>query len=60
MNVLIVGGGAREHVICEAIKKSENSTIFSVMSNKNPGIEKIAQQHLIEKETNIQAVVDFA
>ena len=60
MNVLIVGGGAREHVICEAIKKSENSTIFSVMSNKNPGIEKIAQQHIIEKETNIQAVIDFA
>jgi phosphoribosylamine---glycine ligase len=60
MNVLVIGGGAREHVICEAINKSSNSTLFSIMSNKNPGIEKIAKKHQIEKETNIPSVVDFA
>jgi len=53
MNVLVIGGGAREHAICEAINKSSNSTLFSIMSNKNPGIEKIAKKHQIEKETNI-------
>ena len=38
MNVLVVGGGAREHVICDAVTQSENVNLFSVMKNLNPGI----------------------
>jgi len=60
MNVLVVGGGAREHVICDAVTRSENVNLFSVMKNLNPGIEKMAVEYLLEKETNIDQVVNYA
>ena len=34
MNILVVGTGAREHAICNAVKDAE---LYSIMSNKNPG-----------------------
>ena len=60
MNVLVVGGGAREHVICDAVTQSKNVQLYSVMKNLNPGIEKMTVDYLLEKETNINRVVEYA
>jgi len=60
MNVLVVGGGAREHAICDAVVKSPQAMLYCVMKNKNPGIAALSKEYLIEKETNIDKVVDYA
>ena len=60
MNVLVVGGGGREHAIAQALARDSENVIFSVMAKKNPGIANVAREVLIEQETRIPAVVRFA
>jgi phosphoribosylamine--glycine ligase len=61
MKVLIVGSGGREHAIAEAFARSRyNPKIYAVMSNVNPGIKRLATDYLIEKETNVPVVVQYA
>jgi phosphoribosylamine--glycine ligase len=60
MKVLIIGGGAREHAICQAVHQSKTSELYSLMHNKNPGIEHLCKQVRISDETNADEVVSFA
>lgn len=57
MKVLVVGTGAREHAICKAIEG--NAELYSIMSNKNPGIARISK-YQISDENDIERVVKFA
>ncbi len=58
MNVLVVGGGGREHAICLALKKSERvDRLFCAPGNG--GISEIAECVDI-KATDIDGIVDFA
>lgn len=61
MNVLVVGGGGREHAIAAAIAQSrKDPVIFAVMAKKNPGISRLCQDFLLERETDVKKIVDYA
>jgi phosphoribosylamine--glycine ligase len=60
MKMLVVGGGGREHAITMALSRNTGAAIYSVMAKKNPGIARIAKGVLIEKETAVNRVVEFA
>ncbi len=60
MKILVVGGGAREHAICDAVKRSRGTELYSVMHNLNPGIERLVEDYLVEVETKIKVVADYA
>lgn len=57
MKILVVGTGAREHAICNAIKGK--AKLYSIMGNKNPGIARISK-YQISDENDIEAVKKFA
>jgi phosphoribosylamine--glycine ligase len=59
MKVLTVGGGAREHAIVEALRRS-GATVVSVMKNRNPGIAREAEEVLLEDEKHVGRVVEWA
>ena len=58
MNVLLVGGGARENIIGQRIV-DDGGILYTVMGNLNPGLKKISREYLIEKETNIERIMDW-
>jgi len=43
MKVLLVGNGAREHVIAERL--AEDCELYAVMSKKNPAIARLSKEH---------------
>jgi phosphoribosylamine--glycine ligase len=60
-NILLVGNGAREHVMVEAILRSkENPHLFSYMKANNPGIAQFSEKIKLGSYSDLKAIVDFA
>ncbi len=60
MKILVVGGGGREHAISRALSLQSGVEVISVMARRNPGIARIATEVLLEKETSVRTIVEFA
>jgi len=60
MKILVVGGGGREHAIAAALARNSATTVFSVMGKRNPGIDGIAGDVLLAKETDVPRIVAYA
>jgi phosphoribosylamine--glycine ligase len=58
-NVLLIGGGGREHAIARALEDSE-ADLYACAGNRNPGIARIASGFETLETTDPEAVVDYA
>jgi len=59
VNCLIIGHGAREHVIGETLVKG-GAELFAFMSFKNAGLEDLSRDIKIHSETDFQEILDFS
>ncbi len=59
VNVLIIGHGAREHVIGETLVNG-GATLFAFMSFKNAGLEDLSRDIKIHSETDFKGIINFA
>lgn len=60
MKVLLVGNGAREHVIAEALTKSGRAKLATYAKAKNPGIAALSDVYELGSFTDFDAILDFA
>ncbi|MFX0155235.1 MAG: phosphoribosylamine--glycine ligase [Candidatus Hodarchaeota archaeon] len=58
VNCLIIGHGAREHVIGEALVNG-GANLFSFMSFKNAGLEDLSKSVKIHSETDFKQIIEY-
>jgi phosphoribosylamine---glycine ligase len=60
-NILLVGNGAREHALAEAISRSEQKPrLFSFMKTNNPGIASLSEKIKLGGYADLEAITGFA
>ena len=61
MNFLVIGSGAREHIIAQKLFDA-GVNVFSVITNRNPGLINLSKEFLFVNtyKANIQKIVDFS
>ena len=60
MNFLVIGSGAREHIIAEKLDMV-GANVFSVLTNMNPGLLNISKKNIFvhNYKSNIEEIVAF-
>ncbi|MFX0147021.1 MAG: phosphoribosylamine--glycine ligase, partial [Candidatus Hodarchaeota archaeon] len=60
VNVLVVGHGAREHVIGENLVNS-GAKLFAFMSFRNAGLDELSEGRIkIHSETDFKEIIDYS
>lgn len=60
-NILLVGNGAREHAMAEAVVRSpQNPRLFSFMKANNPGIASLSEKIQLGSYADLAAITGFA
>jgi len=60
-NILLIGNGAREHVLAETITRSmHHPRLFSYMKTNNPGIASLSEKIHVGKYDDLNAIREFA
>jgi phosphoribosylamine---glycine ligase len=60
-HVLLIGNGAREHAIAEAVmRSSRNPRLYSYMKTNNPGIAVLSEQTRPGRYDDLDAIIAFA
>lgn len=58
--ILVVGGGAREHAIGEALCRRQGIELLVVAHNDNPGLSGLSTQLKIHEETDVKWIAKWA
>ena len=58
--VFLVGSGAREHAIAQALVRSQNVELYTAMSSHNPGIMNLSKGTTVAKIVDPGAIADYA
>ncbi|MBU0981161.1 phosphoribosylamine--glycine ligase [Patescibacteria group bacterium] len=59
--ILLVGNGAREHVIAETLKRSPQEVLlYTYASSKNPGIIELSEEYEVGSLSDFDAMISFA
>ena len=61
MNFLVIGSGAREHIIAKKLKEA-GALVFSILTNKNPGLINLSEKTFFVNNylTFKSKVIDFS
>ena len=51
MNFLVIGSGAREHIMAEKLDEV-GATVFSILTNLNPGLIQLSKDYILINSYN--------
>ncbi|MBI2654799.1 phosphoribosylamine--glycine ligase [Candidatus Woesearchaeota archaeon] len=60
MKILLIGNGAREHVIAETLSKNKDAILFSYLKSKNPGIIHLSKSFELGNYNDLAKIKAFA
>ncbi|MEK9133032.1 MAG: phosphoribosylamine--glycine ligase [Patescibacteria group bacterium] len=58
--ILLIGSGAREHCIAEALTRSGKVELYAYAKAKNPGIFKLAKEYCLGSLSDFKPLLEFA